>query len=136
MATSDGASSSRPCHAGAVAQRRRLGHCVRSSCGSALHARRTSCPLADCCRCHVLSQERVEILRRKWSGVEEALAGVATLPDELVELAVALYAFREGLELQGLSELDESVDERTAFFCLVDRSDERPVDLDGVDVEL
>src|SRR6202041_3083690 len=78
-----------------------------------------------------LGSERVERARE-----QEALAAVALLVLEQVELVRALDALGERLDRHRLAELHERADQRLAFGVLTETRDERAVDLQRVDREL
>src|SRR5664279_5216984 len=80
--------------------------------------------------------ELVEGVDGEGAGEEVALAAVARLAPDVVELAGVLDAFGERLDAESLAELDEGVDDGAGLGVSGDVTHERPVDLQRIDGEL
>ena len=83
-----------------------------------------------------VGQQRLDGIRLDRPGEHEALAGVAPLEAQPLELHVVLDALGQGEQSERPSELDERVDERGRVGRAVHLRDERPVDLEHVHREL
>src|SRR3954454_23429601 len=80
-------------------------------------------------------EEPADLLGGERPGEDEALAAVAALLLQPLELLALLDPFGQRLEVQRLAEAHERVDELTGRTRLGDRLDERLVDLQRVDRE-
>ena len=70
------------------------------------------------------------------SGEEKALAPLAPLGLQALQLPLIFYAFGQGLDAQGPTELHECVNQGHLFVRIAHGGHKRPVDLERIDREL
>ncbi len=116
----------RPATGAGAARSSRGCEAARAGCERSLAAAGAGAPV----------EQVAELLGPHRVGEQEALAEVAVLALELLELGGQLDPLTEGLQAERLAELDEGSDERGGFAGVVDPADERLVDLQRVDREL